>query len=112
MELLIGLFALFWFCFGSLIVFKALSWGAQLCDRLLTAFGQFLKMALKQTARGLFFLIRYAFSWIKKPEHTTMTIRSIVDSPAELMHMRNQHLLQSSGKRAPVVIEYSQPKRK
>jgi len=40
-----------------------------------------------------------------------MTIRSIIDSPAELQHMRNQHLLQS-GKRAPVEIEYSQPKLK
>jgi hypothetical protein len=55
MELLIGLFALFWFCFGSLVVFNAMRWGTALSDRLLVVTGQTLKWALQHCVKGLSF---------------------------------------------------------
>ncbi len=109
MELLMGLFALFWFCFGSIVLFKAMHWGSQVSDRLLTASGQLLKTILKQIARGLVFLIRIGFSQLRKPQH--MAIRPIIITPVELQHMRNHNLIQSD-KRLPVEIEYTQTRRK
>jgi hypothetical protein len=109
MELLIGLFALFWFCFFCLVVFNAMRWGTALSDRLLVVTGQTLKWALQHCVKGLVLLIRYAFSRVKKPEH--MAIRPIIATPLELEHMRRQQLIQSNS-RVPVEIEYTPPKRK
>ena len=111
MELILGLSAILVLMFGGRILLFLVDLGFETGDRFLAAFERRLTLYTKALLRGMVFAIHWVFHRFYKPEPEQMTIRSIIDSPAELQHMRNQHLLQSR-KRAPVEIEYSQPKLK
>lgn len=111
MELVLGLAALFLFCFGSQIIMLCLGFGFQMSDRLMVSLGLGVKLLFKNLFKGLVLAIRWTLHRISKPQPEEWTIRSVITTPAELQHMRNQHFLQSR-QRTPVVIEYSQPKRK
>ena len=108
MELIMGLFALFMFCFGSRVVLTALDFGTSVGDRTLSAFGHSLKWCLKTIGKGLVLLARHALKRVRKTE-SDLVIRPLIVTPLELQHMRYKQLFQS-GKRMPVVIEYPQNK--
>ena len=106
MELVLGLSAILVLMFGGRILLFLVDLGFETGDRFLAACERRLTLYTKALLRGMVFAIRWVFHRFYKPESEQMTIRSIIDSPAEL-----QHILQAR-KRAPVEIEYSQLKLK
>ncbi len=111
MELVLGLSAIFVLMFGGRILVFLVDLGFETGDRILAALERRLALYIKTVLRAMVLAIRWVLHRCVKPQADQMTIRSIIDSPAELQHMRNQHLLKS-GKRAPVEIEYTQRKSK
>jgi len=104
MELIMLLFALFVFFFGSVLAMQVFEFGLSVSDKLLISVGKIMKLLFTGVFNLIWFLGKYIFKKLKKhdPEYQ---IRPIIITPVELQHLRNQQISHKN-RHQPVLIDY------
>lgn len=98
------------FCFGATILEKVVGFGFAVADKMLANSGKLVKAPFKIAFKLIGMAFRFVFKK-KSNESDAYTVRPVhMITPLQLQQMRNQQLSLGSNK-APVEIEYIQPKR-